>query len=475
MVISFSHRFFPQLQSRTDNEENSDNDVILSDDDEIDNRGDEPLVLSLKNGVLPPDLKFLYALSLLGEGGNDFAALKMLSSVNDLGIECHMRPVDIDLVPDKSWFLFQSTTTGELQRRDALLLLSDILRSKGIEESLAKKVLPFFDHPSSDVSCFEEKETGEWEKNSHFFLAHSRLKLYSVISDSEYKPLSESIESALSIINNIEQAHQELLWGESSSASHPNPTSVLIIEIISKAFSFISGMMLKSKGGFLRMDFMEKLTRSVNNVVRIIFDIRLPSAESIIRENQIVLESWATFPFLSHWQDTITARISDRCFLLCAGINVVLFSGWGNEDFNLETLYSKRGSAFFGVKVFGPQMAGHLPPHSETLISTLWRKVYDIIPSMPPLNFDNSLREVKKSQWYIETAGKFNDLSERRQIATLGEDFGLDLLLSLAAINLFSASAEAAPLKKDIFVRNAMSVILPVVSFLLVVGLLFNN
>ena len=505
-MISFSHRFFPQLQSQTDNEENSDHDVILSDDDEIDNRGDEALVLSLKSGVLPPDLKFLYALSLLGEGGNDFAALKMLSSVNDLDAECRVRPADIDLVPDKSWFLFQRTATGELQRRDALLLLSDILRSKGIEESWAKKVLPFFYHSSSDVYCFGEKETGEWEKNRNFFLAHSRLKLYSAISDAEYKPLSESIESALSIINSIAQAHQELLWEESSSAAHPNPTSVLvrlngrlkrilkfamfsdqqllfsfcclylkIIEIISKAFSFISGMILKCKGGFLRTDLMEKLIRSVNSVVRIFFDIRIPSVESIIPENQIVQEAWASFPFLSNWQDTVTLRISDRCFLLCAGINVALFSGWGNEDFNLETLYSKRGSAFFGVKVFGPQMAGHLPPHSETFLSTLWRKVYDIIPSMPPLNFDNHLRDVKKSQWYIDTAGKFNDLSERRRIATLGEDFGLDLLLSLAAINLYSASAEAAPLKKDIFVRNAMSVILPVVSFLWVGGLLFNN
>jgi hypothetical protein len=85
---------------------------------------------------------------------------------------------------------------------------------------------------------------------------------------------------------------------------------------------------------------------------------------------------------------------------------------------------------------------------------------------MPQMNFDDHLHEVHDSPWHKENFEKFNDLSSKGRISTFGEDFGLDLLLSLAAINLLNASKEAVPSKKDDFVKTAMSVILPVVSIL---------
>jgi hypothetical protein len=220
-----------QLHIQIEEEIISDDDFIMSDEDEIDNSDDKLLLLSLQNGVLPPDIKFLYALSLLGEGISKSAALTMLSSVNDLDSESAMPRMNADFFPDKSWVLFQSTTKGKLKRPAALMMLLDLLRrSTNLEESCAEQVLHLFEKNPliSSLFLFEDDGTeGNIKTRAFFFAAISRLKLYSAISASESKTLTESIETILSIINEIERAHKDL-WFEASSIDGPSHTTVLV-------------------------------------------------------------------------------------------------------------------------------------------------------------------------------------------------------------------------------------------------------
>lgn len=238
-----------------------------------------------------------------------------------------------------------------------------------------------------------------------------------------------------------------------------------MIEIFSKAFSFISKLLLESNWRLLNTNILERVTKTMNNLVRIICGLQLPcNASFIANVPRDFSETWSTFPCPSDWQDTTMSHLSKRCFLLCAGMNVVQFSGWGDEEFNLETLTSRCSFGFFGVNVFGAQMAGHLHPCSEELLSLLWTAVPNVLINFPHLNFADHLDKVKASSWYSETFEKFHDLTNGSLIATLGEDWGLNLLLSLAAVNLLNAYVETSPAQKDEFVKTAMSVIFPVVS-----------
>lgn len=241
-----------------------------------------------------------------------------------------------------------------------------------------------------------------------------------------------------------------------------------MIEIISKAFSFISKLLLESNWRLLDVSLLDRVTKTMNNLVRIIYGLHLPcNASFIANVPQGFSETWTAFPCPSDWQDNTMAHLSKRCFSLCAGMNVVQFSGWGDEGFNLETLTSRCSFGFFGVNVFGTQMNGHLHPCSEKFLSVLWTAVPNVLLNLPRLNFTDHLDKVKASSWYDETFEKFHDLSNGALIATLGEDWGLDLLLSLAAVNLLNGYIEARPSQKDEFVKTALSVIFPVVSLLL--------
>ncbi len=219
-----------QLQVQTDNEFVSDEDTILSDEEEIDSSDDNVLLLSLKNGVLPPDLKFLYALSLLGEGTSKAAALKMLSSANDLDTELSMIKENTDFVPDRSWVLFESSAKEKLKRSAALILLLDLLRSTKQEQSCAEQVLPLFENEqliSIPVLVEDDGTERNTKTRGSLLAAISRLKLYATIATSDSKELTESIEAILLIINKIERSHK-VLWFGACYDNGPNHTTVLV-------------------------------------------------------------------------------------------------------------------------------------------------------------------------------------------------------------------------------------------------------
>lgn len=184
----------------------------------------------MKNGVLPPDLRFLYALSLLGEGTSKDAALRMLSSVNDLDSEASVTTENTDFAPDRSWVLFERSAKEKLKRSAALILLLELLRSTKQEQSYAEQILPLFENEtliSIPVLVEDDSTERNAKTRASLFAAISRLKLYAAIATSKSMGLTESIEAVLSIINKIERSHKAL-WFGACYDNGPNHTTVLV-------------------------------------------------------------------------------------------------------------------------------------------------------------------------------------------------------------------------------------------------------
>ena len=119
--------------------------MILSDDNEVDDINDNTLLSSLSRGALPPELQTLYALSLVGKGGKDFFAWKLMTHViPQLEIESPKAIeedlYDTEIVADSTWVLFRRAAIAPLRRTQAFVLLSDLIKKIGREKEWAKRL-----------------------------------------------------------------------------------------------------------------------------------------------------------------------------------------------------------------------------------------------------------------------------------------------------------------------------------------------
>lgn len=110
---------------------------------------DENLVPSLKNGILPPELRFLYGLGLINETGKTFLAKQCLKAIevleaDDMNVQIH-NPTDTDIVKDPLWYGFRQGFTEPLKKTVALELAVDALRKVGKEAEFADSVAPLLE------------------------------------------------------------------------------------------------------------------------------------------------------------------------------------------------------------------------------------------------------------------------------------------------------------------------------------------
>ena len=121
----------------------SDEEILLDDDDE-----ESPLVDSLRKGGLTPELRVLYGLALIGEGGRNFIAAKCLEAIDDLEQENRKWFAEGDsetsISSEPYWFLFRRAMTEQLSRTGAYAFLADILRKTNKEHEWALHFSPCF-------------------------------------------------------------------------------------------------------------------------------------------------------------------------------------------------------------------------------------------------------------------------------------------------------------------------------------------
>ena len=121
----------------------------LSDEEALlDDAEDSPLVKSLSKGALTPELRVLYGLALIGEGGRNFIAAKCLEAIEDLELDTKNWFVEGEdetkHAPDQFWLLFRRAMTEELDRTGAYAFTADILKKTKKEHEWAFHFSPLF-------------------------------------------------------------------------------------------------------------------------------------------------------------------------------------------------------------------------------------------------------------------------------------------------------------------------------------------
>lgn len=122
--------------------------VLLSDDEHLEEDPTSGLLDSLRRGLLPTEIRVLYSLCLIGEGGRDYVAAKCMESAWELEMETVKwlieEPLDIGLNPDPLWNTFRRAMTELLTRTTAFSFANDVVRKTGKEERWCGRLAPLF-------------------------------------------------------------------------------------------------------------------------------------------------------------------------------------------------------------------------------------------------------------------------------------------------------------------------------------------
>jgi hypothetical protein len=161
-------------------------------------------------------------------------------------------------------------------------------------------------------------------------------------------------------------------------------------------------------------------------------------------------KQWTDFPIQSDWQNEAQQNVSKRVFNLAIGCCVSNFSGWENDEFNVD--------------IHGERVTGYLPPTVEAELADQWKKLGILLPELPNFDFDANLVTVKSSSWYTQVMKNIDESSY--PVSMYGDEDGLSLFLSLSRLCLDAASSAASDTVKDTLIHLAVSVIIPLVSVL---------
>ena len=180
-------------------------------------------------------------------------------------------------------------------------------------------------------------------------------------------------------------------------------------------------------------------------------------------KSSLMTECWRYFPIPSSWQTDDHSIMSRSAYNLCVGCSVSSFSGWEKDEFTLNLMKKGRKETFFGVHVQGTQVAGYVSNENEARLSTQWKVIEKLVPTLCSLDFDNAAANAKKSEWCKKSMENLESHFKDVSIACYGEDSALNVLLGFAHVALLIAEDEEDEIKSEGLLKNALSVILPVV------------
>jgi hypothetical protein len=219
----------------------------LSDEEDLDNDENSELLDSLRRGALPPELRVLFGLALIGEGGRNFVAAKCIEAIDDLEQESILWLSDGDLetqmAGDPLWYLFRRAMTEPLGRTAAYAFLADVLRKTKKEQEWTVHFSPWFRRHLDTLKSVGLMEKllrlrdditpyANFRKNQllKIILASSRFDIDAVESPDKQSPVNRElivsddnsrIDMAMSAINSLTSLIH-LMWKVDPDGSLPS-------------------------------------------------------------------------------------------------------------------------------------------------------------------------------------------------------------------------------------------------------------
>lgn len=209
----------------------------MSDDEVILESSDEHLLPSLKNGILPPEVRLLYALSLIGEGGRAFLAKQCINAIVLLEADdtdaLITDPVDTDIVKDPLWYGFRQDLTEPLSKTAAFALAVDVLHKANREAEYADVVTPLLQRHLENLEASGQMDIALFGREAEvsklavptrnrvimLILASARMQIqYAESINSEEK--EEAAKIAFSVLDRIIPLLQKF-WNVEANGSVP--------------------------------------------------------------------------------------------------------------------------------------------------------------------------------------------------------------------------------------------------------------
>ena len=463
---------FIQIQVGDDESDDDAADVLyLSDDDEILESSDKHLIPSLKNGILPPELRFLYSLSLIGEGGRAFLArqcIKAIEVIEGDDIDALVSdPIDTGIVKDPQWYAFREDLTMPLRKTAAFALLIDVLQKSKKEVEYADLVTPLLQQHlenlestgQMDIALFGgETATSKLAVPTRnrvikLVLASARMQIEHAKAIAVVQE-KEAAESALAVLDRVTPLLQKF-WKVEENGSIPS-FCIEGLKLMTGAFHFLTTL---NRDGQIEPQLLAKVLEVLSLLCGVV--ITDPSkSEPFSGENPS--KDWAEFPIKSGWQNVSHELISKRLYNLAVGSSVSNFSGWEMDEFNLDLLRGSNKTQHFGVNISGERVTGYISPSMEAELVDQWQQIAKLLPQFSDFDFKSNLDSAKSSSWYKEVVEDIDKNAD--SLSLYGEKDALPLFLTLSQLCLKATSSTECVAVKQALIKLALSVILPLVS-----------
>lgn len=431
---------------------------LLSDDNELSTAQPSEFLEALKGGVMPPELRILLGVAIVGEGGMNFIASKWLKALQELPKERQETKLrDLFVAKDSAedrWDLVFTNCVRPIGKTQSLAYLYDAAgRSK--DPRLAFKLNGFYF--KEYVETLEaEGGMGRVLENCKHNLSLDMCMTMKIALGSLQWQCSNSRGDMKILLHTLGRCEEYLTqcWSIGSSGMI-SPVCLGVLDVVANATTELAQT--------TDTESLQAVFKALQPITKCLFHAEIIPELQVIDLSQLV-----NLPFSTTWlsDNSHLKRLSLRTYNMCVARNLALFSGWEKGEFTPDYMRQKARTAFCGVSCENV-VAGYVGTAIECKLSYLWDMFGNAVPTAKAFDFASELKVVKSSDWYVSMKKAYEEMSE--ELASYGEDSALIVLLEVAHVCL---SLCAHQIQEDSdshcgLALTALSILCPVTQFCL--------
>ena len=453
-----------------DNESDEEDVAFLSDDEGFQDQIPSEHLDSMRRGwFMPPQLKFMYGLGLLGQGDRDFVAQKCLETFHLLPNDA--LPEEGSGGSDAAWDAFRTSRSCEsLSKTQSLAILSDALRYTGKESKLVDFVSPIF---SAHV---------EWMTESGIVAKLPDAR------DTDDPIVRRMADNYLKVLG--ASARADLSRSTTIAKKEGSATFEALAESIRRCLPLLEEFWRVEDDGSIdsfAMDFLRTIGYSTQSVVHSskvhsdtpgiaqLVDVMTDLVSMMSESSRELLlqvpeksqfDKLGSFPF-----PRVSALFEQRkgvsrlAHNLAISLSVSYFSGWESSEFSVRLMRARSVPRFFGISSVDENTLVYVGDEVEDEICSQWALLVKLLPSASHLKIKAKLGAIRQHPKCIEMKERCV-ASKSSDIILFAEDSGFQLMLAFSRLCLLAAQSKTAASRSTDIV-NAVSIICPVTELVL--------
>jgi hypothetical protein len=445
---------------------------LLSDDEDWQDMEDDRVAESMKRGALPPLVRSLYGLALLGRGGRKYVAIKCLESIKQLPQDdgtwferTNLQEQRQGNRKESGWLCFHETYSSFSGRTPVLALTAEVvLHYPTDDDTLVRLISVFEDHDkflasSTEVPTYQvvhstspiytHRTSCVCEVSAALTLCLSKRAVLCTVSDENSE---ETVAQSLALSLHRTTQLALALW--KMEANRPLPKHLAIsLKAAVEAIRTLSTLGVHSKEDILRW-----LSRMCS----------IPYSDFVtFNDSSTLLVGSLTSTDLK-WLSPPRSKIALRSHNLVVATSVEAFSGWNEREFSEGRICRSEIPTYVGIRTVDGLVAGLVDNSVKLELIRQWSAIQRIRPTVTAASsISEMFLSLKDEQWLKEELERLKLPENCAGIASEGEREGLWMCLFFSQLSLVLAESSCDPTTLMGHVLNAISVLLPISQFCL--------